>query len=91
MKEIKVKVIDQKGNVSSDPLNGGMLIESTYRVINIEKLIVATEKAIITMVEKIEGQNIEWLSNRVSALVKGEVVEDSFFIEDHFYVFSAAA
>lgn len=91
MKEIKVKVIDQKGNVSNDPLAGIMLIESTYRVINIERLVVATEKAIITMVEKIEGQGIEWLSSRVSDLIKGEVKEDSFFIDNHFYVFSTAA
>lgn len=90
MKEIKVKVIEQNGNVSSDPLEGLMLIESTYRVVNIERLIVATEKAIVTMVEKIEGKGIEWLSSRVSSLIKGEVSEDSFFIDNHFYIFSAA-
>lgn len=91
MKEIKVKVIDQKANTSNDPLNGVMLIESTYRVINIERLIMATEKSIITMVEKIEGKGIEWLSSRISDIVSGVNEEDSFFIEDRFYVFSAAA
>lgn len=86
MKSINVKVFNQEGNESLSPVEGTLLIDSSYRVINVEKMLQATEKAIITLIEKIECDSFEWLSSRVKSVLSGELGEDSFYIDQRFYV-----
>lgn len=91
MKKVNVKVIGQKGNVKPDPMAGTLLVESTYNVFsNIERVKVAIKNAIMTMASKIDDDaNLSHLDDRVSDIVMGDVSEDSFFINDNFYVFTA--
>lgn len=89
MKEITINVFNQKGNINNDPTSGELIIESSYRVVPVERLIVATKNAIITLIEKVEEEKIEWLSSRIESLVNGELTNDSFYINDHFYSLSA--
>lgn len=83
MKEIKLSVFN-KGEENSDT----QIVESSYRVINIDRFLNATKVAIISLIEKMEDQKIEWLPERIEALVNGDLTNDSFYINDHFYSFN---
>lgn len=88
MKEINVKVIGQEGNVSSDPMKGTLIIESDYRLIEQPRFIEAVEKSIISMVEKIEDEVSEWVSERISGLVSGKTIKEEFIIGNNAYFLS---
>lgn len=89
MKEITINIFNQKGNSHEDPKAGELIVESSYRVVPVERLIFATKNAIITLIEKVEDEKIEWLASRIELLVNGELTSDSFYINDHFYSLSA--
>ena len=89
MKEITVNVFNQKENLEVDPKAGELIIESSYRVVPIERLILAAKNAIVTLIEKVEEEKIEWLESRIEALVNGELTTDSFYINDHYYSLTA--
>ena len=89
MKEITVNVFNQKENSEVDPKAGELIIESSYRVVPIDRLILAAKNAIVTLIEKVEEEKIEWLESRIEALVNGELTSDSFYINDHYYSLTA--
>lgn len=89
---IKLKVFDNAKNENSDPTTGTEIIETVFRVIQNEKLLEAVKKSIVSLIERVEDREIEWLENRIKEIIdtlpKASDLH-GFFIGDHYYTFEA--
>lgn len=87
MKEITINIFNQSTDLDNTPKKADHILESSYRILDNPKMILAVRKAIKTLIEKIEGESIEWIEEYIEKLIQTSEPH-SFSINNRFYMIS---